>query len=108
MILQAGSPFTKFPIMFHAARLFICFVISLNLYVKCFAQNYVFAQLKGSPVNTKGWNFQGGATVANITGSTNSELLLCPLNSPSGAIFYNKPINLSVCSKWKAEFDFRM
>lgn len=72
------------------------------------AQNYVFAQLTGTPVNTSGWNFQGGARVANVTGTGNSEILLCPVNSGSGAVFYNRPINLSLCSKWKAEFDFRM
>src|SRR5262249_10853320 len=26
----------------------------------------------------------------------------------SGAVFYNQPINLSLCNKWIAEFDFRM
>lgn len=72
------------------------------------AQNFIFAQLTGTPVNTSGWNFQGGARVTNVTGTGNSEILLCPVNSPSGAVFFNQPINLSLCSKWKAEFDFRM
>lgn len=76
-------------------------------YIK--AQNFVFAQLSGSPVNTSGWNLQGAARVTNITGTDNSEVLICPLvGSTSGAIFYNQPINLSLCSKWKAEFDFRI
>lgn len=72
------------------------------------AQNYVFAQLSGSPVNTIGWNLQGGARVGNITGTSNQEVIVCPSNSPSGAIFFNQPINLSLCNKWKAEFDFRL
>lgn len=73
------------------------------------AQNYIFAQLTGSPVNTSGWNLQGAATVKNIINTNNSEILLCDrTNNKSGAIFFNQPINLSICSKWKAEFDFRM
>ena len=73
------------------------------------AQNFVFAQLTGSPVNTAGWNMQGSARIANVTGTDNSEILVCPaINGTSGAIFYNQPINLSLCSKWKAEFDFRL
>ncbi len=71
-------------------------------------QNYVFAQLSGSPMNTSGWNLQGAARVANVTGTGNSELLLCPVNQTSGAAFFKQPINLSMCSKWKAEFDFRL
>ncbi len=73
-----------------------------------FSQNYVFAQLTGAPMNTAGWNLQGDARVANILFNDQSELRLCSLNGASGAIFYNQPINLSLCNKWKAEFDFRM
>jgi len=73
------------------------------------AQTYVFAQLTGTPLNTTGWNLQGSAQVGNITGTNNSELLLCPAsNGKSGAVFFNQPINLSQCNKWKAEFDFRI
>jgi gliding motility-associated-like protein len=72
-------------------------------------QNYVFAQLNGAPMNTTGWNLQGDAVVANVTGNNYSELLICPaFLMRSGAVFYNQPINLSLCSKWIAEFDFRM
>jgi gliding motility-associated-like protein len=71
-------------------------------------QNYVFAQLTGSPMNTAGWNLQGAARVTNVTGTGDSELLLCPVNQTSGAAFFKQPINLSMCSKWKAEFDFRL
>jgi len=59
-------------------------------------------------MNTSGWNLQGAARVANVTGTGNSELLLCPVNQLSGAAFFKQPINLSICSKWKAEFDFRL
>ena len=35
--------------------------------------------------------------------------MVCPAqNFLSGAIFYNTPINLAVCNKWSAEFDFRI
>jgi len=60
-------------------------------------------------MNTTGWNLQGAAKVTNVTDTGNSELLLVPTtNGLSGAIFYNQPINLSMCNTWKAEFDFRM
>lgn len=73
------------------------------------SQSYIFAQLKGSPVNTAGWNLQGSAAVQNIIYNDNSEVLLCDkTNFKSGAVFFNQPINLSICSKWKAEFDFRI
>src|ERR1700744_1662374 len=73
------------------------------------AQNFVFAQLTGSPVNTTGWNLQGAARVTNVTGTGNTEILLCPAQqNQSGAVFYNQAINLSLCITWTAEFDFRM
>jgi gliding motility-associated-like protein len=86
---------------------FILFIFTINN--QTFCQNFVFAQLSGDPVNTTGWTFQGDARPNNFTGSTGAELLLCPaVFNSSGALFYNQPINLSMCSKWIAEFDFRM
>jgi gliding motility-associated-like protein len=74
-----------------------------------YSQNYVFAQLSGTPMNTNGWNLQGDARVTNVLGTADSELLICPnVLMSSGAVFYNQPINLSLCDKWIAEFDFRM
>lgn len=73
------------------------------------SQNYVFAQLNGSPMKTSGWNLTGDARVANITDTNYDELLLCSsIYNSNGAAFFNQPINLSFCSKWIAEFDFRM
>jgi len=72
------------------------------------AQTFVFASLEGTPVNTTGWALSGAAYVGNLTGNTNSEVVVCPTNGSSGAIFYQQPINLSLCSKWKARFDFRI
>lgn len=73
------------------------------------AQNYVFARLDGIPANTSGWNLQGSAAVGNLINSNNSEVILCPARpSTSGAVFFNQPINLTICNKWKAEFDFRI
>lgn len=85
-------------------------IISYFLVLPCLrAQNFVFAQLTGTPVNTTGWNLQGAAKVTNITGTGNSEILVCPaIQGTSGAIFYNQPINLSLCNRWKVEFDFRL
>ena len=73
------------------------------------AQSYVFAQLNGTPVNTSGWTLTGTAAVTNVTGTGNSEILLCPASlSQNGAIFFNHPINLNLCNSWTAEFDFRI
>ncbi|MEI6583522.1 MAG: hypothetical protein WCO43_08020, partial [Chitinophagia bacterium] len=73
------------------------------------AQTYVFARLDGIPMNTTGWTLKGEAAVKNVAFTNNSELLLCSAkNNTSGAVFFNQPINLSLCSRWKAEFDFRM
>ena len=102
------TAFTNCLTMMQVARLFFCIITCIVLCNDCLAQNYVFAQLKGSPVNTAGWNLQGGATVTNVTGTGNSEVLVCAMNAASGAVFYKQPINLSLCNKWKAEFDFRM
>ena len=85
----------------------VCIIVYANKNAVC--QNYIFAQLNGTPLNTTGWNLQGAAQVANVTGTGNSELLICPaVLGLSGAVFYNQPINLSLCNKWIAEFDFRM
>ncbi|MFN7539327.1 MAG: lectin-like domain-containing protein, partial [Bacteroidota bacterium] len=60
-------------------------------------------------MNTAGWTMNGEAAVRNVLYNNNSELLLTSarLNS-SGGIFFNQPINLSMCSRWRAEFDFRI
>ncbi|CAN5594425.1 hypothetical protein BH10BAC3_BH10BAC3_08290 [soil metagenome] len=89
-------------------RVTILWLLFLGFSLSANAQNYIFAQLTGSPVNTSGWNLQGAARVANVTSNNNSEILICPVNGASGAVFYNQPINLSLCDRWKAEFDFRM
>ena len=72
------------------------------------AQNYVFAQMNGIPLNTNGWNLAGNAQVLSVTSPNRSELLLCSGFYTSGAAFWNQPINLSFCNQWTAEFDLRM
>jgi gliding motility-associated-like protein len=73
------------------------------------AQNFIFAQLKGAPVDTTGWSFGGAAKVGNIKYNDNSEIVLCPArNSLTSTLFYNQKINLSQCTKWTAEFDMRI
>ena len=91
-------------------RYFICCSLLLFTINDGNSQTYVFAKLEGSPVNTSGWNLQGTCTVGNTpAGTGNSEVILTnPVNSSSGSIFYQTPINLSACRKWFAEFDFRM
>ena len=83
-------------------------LLLFNLNKQAICQNYIFAQLKGSPLNTSGWNLKGDSRVTNVIDNGYAELLLCSSRGVSGAAFYSQPINLSLCSKWKAEFDFRM
>jgi gliding motility-associated-like protein len=84
-------------------------LLFLFLLGNCKAQTYVFAQLNGSPINTANWNLSGSAYVGNIMYNNNSEVIVCPVQDwQTGAIFYNQPINLSQCSSWTAEFDFRI
>ena len=92
----------------HFFKCLLCFQLILCLHKQVLSQNYIFAQLNGTPINTTGWNLQGDAHITNVTGTGNSELLVCSVNGASGAAFYNQPINLSICSRWKASFDFRM
>jgi len=88
--------------------LLVCF-LAIGPGRTAIGQNYIFAQLTGIPMNTTGWNLAGDAMVTNILGNADSELLLCPaIQSNSGAAFFGQPINLSICNKWIAEFDFRM
>jgi gliding motility-associated-like protein len=75
------------------------------------AQTQVFAELQGTPViNTTGWNMTGNAVVGDADGDgMNNDVILTPaVNGTSGAIFFNQPINLTQCQKWKVEYDFRM
>ena len=74
------------------------------------AQTFVFAELTGTPLNTSGWNLHGAARVGNTGNNTgNGELILVePINTSSGSIFFASQINLAQCRKWIAEFDFRI
>ncbi len=92
-------------------RKLICLIVLSGITKVIVAQTHIFAQLQGSPINTSGWNLQGAAVAGNTSAGNgnNSELILCPATTfNSGSIFVNQPINLSLCNKWKAEFDFRM
>lgn len=73
------------------------------------AQSFIHAELKGTPLNTNGWTLKGAAVLGNVTGTGNSELIICKNEfSKIGSVFYNTPINLCACSKWSVEFDFRI
>lgn len=92
--------------LLHILLILVCTTASMN----AIAQSYVFAQMTGTPINTSGWTLQGNAYTGN-TGSNigNGELILTnPVNFQSGSVFYNVPINLAQCSKWIAEFQFRI
>jgi gliding motility-associated-like protein len=101
-------------ILFYASRKALGIVAFLTLAGlvgnNLFAQDFEFARLSGTPINTTGWNLQGNARVGNSPGSAgNSEIILTdPINTQSGAVFYNTPINLSQCKKWVAEFEYRI
>ena len=77
-----------------------------------YAQNYVFGQLTGNPLNTTGWNLTGAAAIGDTGGDADfnpNELILTQnVGTSSGGIFYSQPIDLSTCNQWTAEFDFRM
>lgn len=89
--------------------LYIVILLCCNGY-ESFGQTFVFAELKGVPLNTSGWNLQGNAYVGNTgTNTGNGELILVnPVTFQSGSVFFNTPINLSQCSKWVTEFEFRI
>jgi gliding motility-associated-like protein len=88
---------------------YIPFCLMLVFSKSVFSQTHIFAQLTGAPVNTRGWNMQGNAKVGNMVSNNLSEILLCGTSIfQSGAIFYNRPIDLGICNKWVTEFDFRM
>ena len=89
--------------------LFILFIL-ISQYE--YAQNYVFGELTGNPLNTIGWNLTGNTFVGDTPGDADAfsdELILTNvLQTQSGGVFFNNPINLSVCSKWTVEFDYRL
>jgi gliding motility-associated-like protein len=78
-----------------------------------YAQSFVFAQLTGSPVlNTQGWNLNGNAYVGDTPGDVdnfNDELILTnAIGTQSGGVFFAQPLNLSLCSNWIVDFDYRI
>jgi len=90
-------------------RAILAFILLILFSARGHTQSYIFAKLQGSPIDTAGWNFSGSAYIGNITGTGNSEIMVCPAgNFLSGAVFYKNPINLSLCNRWTAEFDFRI
>lgn len=77
------------------------------------AQGVIFAQLQGQPnMNTTGWSLTGAAQIGDTPGdadSFNNELVLTTaVNTTSGAIFFDQPIDLAVCRRWIASFEYRI
>lgn len=92
-------------VLFGSAFIFSAYTVS--------AQTLVFAELQGQPnMSTAGWNLAGAAAIGDTPGDAdvfNNELVLTTaVGNTSGAIFYSQPLNLNTCTKWKAEFEFRI
>ncbi len=92
--------------------LWIISVLGFTL-IELQAQQFVFATLDGSPnMNTTGWNLTGAASIGDTPGDLNSdpdEMILCnDTNWTSGACFYGTPLDINICNKWAAEFDYRI
>lgn len=88
-------------------------VLSYFLPIMSHAQGFVYARLQGQPLmNTAGWSLIGAAGIGDTNGDvdtfSNEMILVPPTNNNSGAVFYNQPLDLSLCTRWSARFDFRM
>jgi len=76
-------------------------------------QGFVYAQLQGQPLmNTTGWTMNGLAGIGDTNGDvdtfSNELILMPPVNGSSGGIFYDLPLDLSLCTRWFADFEFRI
>lgn len=90
----------------------------LYLLVQCFvcnvqAQNFIFAELQGQPLmNTTGWALTGAAGIGDTNGDvdtfSNELILTHNINNSSGGIFYSQALDLAVCQRWIASFEFRI
>lgn len=87
----------------------ILLIISLNIQ----AQTNLFASLQGSQtVDTTNWHFNGDAFLGDTGGDSDAypnEVVLTPAqDNKFGQVFYKTPIDLTTCTKWRAEFEIRM
>ncbi len=94
----------------YPAFIFIFLLSSVN---DSLAQQYIFAQLNGSPnMDYTGWNLAGAANIGDTgrdADNFSNEMILCPPNySTSGACFYATALDLNICTQWTAEFDYRI
>lgn len=101
--------FTKFMKLFKILLALI--LVGLNAQV--YGQSFVFAELQGQPTMiTTGWNLTGNAAIGDTPGDAdnfNNELVLTgPSNTQSGGVFFNQPIDLSICTEWIVNFEFRI
>jgi gliding motility-associated-like protein len=90
---------------------YLIFSILLLAQQTNFAQNYLFATLKGTPMNTNGWNLAGATRIGRTPVGTaeSSELILTdPITNQSGAAFFRQPVNISECQRWVADFEYRI
>ncbi|WP_196889111.1 T9SS type B sorting domain-containing protein [Aureivirga sp. CE67] len=86
------------------------------LFVMLFYNSILQAQTEVNltfPVNAADWEVGGNASAdasVNFDGNgIHDELLLCPNQSGKrGYVYYKEPLNLTACSKWTVDFDFRI
>lgn len=77
------------------------------------SQTYVFAELSGTPnLNLTGWSLNGNAYAGDTQGDTDNDpnelVLTDPFNTQSGGVFWDTPIDPSICSRWIVDFEFRI
>jgi gliding motility-associated-like protein len=93
---------------------FLCIFVALAfIFNDLQAQTFIFGQLTGSPnMITTGWNTNGNAVIGDTPGDVDNfpnELILTNASAgQSGSIFYNTPLNITVCQQWTVEFEYRI
>lgn len=85
----------------------------LSFLVEGKSQTFVFAELNGSPnLNLTGWSLNGNAYAGDTQGDTDADpnelVLTDPFNTQSGGVFWDTPIDPSICSRWIVDFEFRI
>ena len=76
-------------------------------------QTFVFAELTGSPnLNLSGWSLNGNAYAGDTQGDTDTDpnelVLTDPFTTQSGGVFWDTPIDPSICSRWIVDFEYRI
>ncbi|HRO76819.1 MAG TPA: gliding motility-associated C-terminal domain-containing protein [Crocinitomicaceae bacterium] len=91
----------------------IVFIVTLSFSSVMHAQTNLFASILGSPnPDTTNWHFNGDAFLGDTGGDADAlanEIILTPAqDNKYGQVFFKTPIDLTTCTKWRAEFEIRM